>query len=157
MGATESDIASSVSELRGPFMIAGAQYVDGRTLVDVSIGETLELVATVSCTPGERAVFEFSAPGSEEHGELSAPEGMKSCDLQGTASLATLVARDLARQDSSDKAYDEAGCDTGGDSSCCATHDACYAAYSCDWTTWFYPSRNCNRCNDRVVLCLLGW
>lgn len=144
----------SLSETRGPLTVDS--WAQGNVVTaDVSISATGERVATFTCDEHKRTITtEVAATG--DRGVRQLPTEAKRCDTRMVTDLAFIVGNQYAL-DSGQRAvpYDEAGCDgIGGDSACCARHDACYAAYDCSAWSWLYLYGNCVRCNNEVMICL---
>jgi hypothetical protein len=146
------------TETRGALTVQ--TWGDGDAIVaEVSITASSQLVASFTCDVAT-GVLRTDAPGSGDTVDRALP----ACDPAGLTELAFLIGDQLAAAPASypdgvdEIAYDEGGCDItpGRGNSCCARHDACYAAYDCTAWSWFYLWGDCDRCNREAVVCYLG-
>jgi hypothetical protein len=149
----------TTTESRGALTVTVTSDGDLAT-AEVSISDTGQLVASLDCETSARAL-RVDAALAGESSERALPDGM-TCTSSATMDLAFIIGDELASAPplTSDadvvEAYDGAGCDViGGANSCCARHDACYAAYDCSAWSWLYLWGDCDKCNRDVVTCLL--
>jgi hypothetical protein len=149
----------TLDETRGPLRLAG--YMVGRDAVIDVTGLDGAPIATVTCDARARVVSVASPLDPTSVGQIELPAEARGCDLAFTAEVAAQAGRGLIRELTPSVAFDNAGCDgIGGDSICCARHDACYAANDCSAWSWLYSGlatygfSACSRCNVNVVACL---
>lgn len=143
-------------EQRGPFTIEFMWLDHGDALADVFLTATGESVVQLACD--ERGGFiEVSAPTFETAGRtpLSGGATCANLDIPGVSAL---IGRDILSSLPTEVPFDDAGCDViGGDSICCAKHDACFAAHDCSAWSWgnvLNPFSKCGGCNREVVWCM---
>ncbi|MBK9036971.1 MAG: hypothetical protein IPL61_37925 [Myxococcales bacterium] len=163
-----SEAPPTIDETRGPLRVSGYATETGGAVVDITQLDGAP-VATVSCDATLRQLTLTSPLDPAQAGVYDLPAEVIGCDLTYTAEFAVVSGRGLmnalneqAAVGSDQVAFDAAGCDgIGGDSICCARHDACYAANDCSAWSWLttglvWSFTACGRCNNAAVYCLIG-
>lgn len=151
----------TIDETRGALRVSGYATEAGAAVVDVTQLDGAP-VAAVSCDPALRRITVSSPIDPTALGAYDLPEEAAGCDLQYTAEFAAIAGRNLLSLVNQEVAFDSAGCDgIGGNSICCARHDACYAANDCSAWSWLttglvWSLTACGRCNNAVVYCLIS-
>ncbi len=154
-----TDAPPTIDETRGALRVSGYSTEAGEAVVDVTQLDGSP-VAAVSCDPLQRRITLSSPIDPTALGSYDLPEEAAGCELRYTAEFAAIAGRNLLSLVNQEVAFDSAGCDgIGGDSICCARHDACYAANDCSAWSWLttglvWSITACGRCNNSVVYCL---
>lgn len=154
-----TDTPPTIDETRGALRVSGYATDSGGAVVDVATLDG-EPIAAVACDPALRRITLSSPIDPTAMGAYDLPTEAAGCDLAYTAEFALIASRNLMSLVNQEVALDNAGCDgIGGDSICCARHDACYAANDCSAWSWLttglvWSITACGRCNNAVVYCL---
>jgi hypothetical protein len=159
-GACAGPSGAVVSESRGSLLVQS--WSDGEAVIaEVSLTASSHLIARFECNTRTRTMHTDVAL-SGDAGDRALPAGV-GCEVRALTELAFAMGDRFASEphplaSGGDQiAYDNGGCDItpGSGTSCCAQHDACYAAYGCSAWSWLAPFGRCTDCNDEAVLCYL--
>jgi hypothetical protein len=154
-----TDTPPTIDETRGALRVSGYATEAGGAVVDVATLDG-EPIAAVACDPALRRITLSSPVDPTAMGAYDLPTEAAGCELAYTAEFALIASRNLMSLVNQEVALDSAGCDgIGGNSICCARHDACYAANDCSAWSWLttglvWSITACGRCNNAVVYCL---